>query len=164
WTKSPRMRRGERCGPFLKRCFTVRVLFNTYPVAFACPGGGEIQLLKCRQALVALGGGGFLFDPWRPPLAEGGVVHYFSVQGGSMNFCDYVKRLGLPLAISPVLWLTRENRPRFPLGEIRDLMHRADRLLPNSLAERDQLSEAFDVEPEKFSVVPNGVDPAFGIA
>ena len=43
------------------------------------------------------------------------------------------------LVISPVLWLTAENRERFPLGEIRDLLHLCDRILPNSQAEADQL-------------------------
>ncbi|MEX2113974.1 MAG: glycosyltransferase [Pirellulales bacterium] len=140
----------------------MRVLFNTYPVAYACPGGGEIQLLKCKQALEALGVDVLLFDPWRPQFDRVDLVHYFSVQGGSMNFCDYVKRIGLPLAISPVLWLTPQNRPLFPLGEIRDLLHRCDRVLPNSQAECDQLADAFDVDPDKFSVIPNGVDAEFG--
>ena len=71
----------------------MRVLFNTYPVAFDCPGGGEMQLLKCKQALESLGVEVLLFDPWRPQFEQVDVVHYFSVQGGSMNFCDYVKRL-----------------------------------------------------------------------
>lgn len=141
----------------------MRVLFNTYPVAFACPGGGEIQLRKCQQALEALGVDVLLYDPWQPQFDGVDLVHYFSVQGGSMNFCDYVKRIGLPLAISPVLWLTPENRPQFPLAEIRDLLHRCDRILPNSQAEREQLADAFALDVEKFSVIPNGVDPEFGV-
>lgn len=141
----------------------MRVLFNTYPVAFGCPGGGEIQLLKCRRALESLGVEVLLFDLWKPQFEAVDLVHYFSVQGGSMNFCDYVKRIGLPLAISPVLWLTAENRGRFPLGEIRDLLHLCDRILPNSQAEADQLAAEFDIRPDKFSWVQNGVDPEFGV-
>ncbi len=140
----------------------MRVLFNTYPVAFDCPGGGEIQLLKCKQALEALGAEVTLFDPWRPRFDSVDLVHYFSVQGGSMNFCDYIKRIGLPLVISPVLWLTSENRRHFPLGEIRDLLNVCDRILPNSQAECEQLADEFSLEAEKFSVIPNGVDPEFG--
>jgi glycosyltransferase involved in cell wall biosynthesis len=140
----------------------VRVLFNTYPVAFGCPGGGEVQLIQCKQALESLGVEVALFDPWRPQFEHVDVVHYFSVQGGSMNFCDYVKRVGLPLVISPVVWLTAENRRHFPLGEIRDLLHLADRVLPNSQAECNQLAAEFDLDPDKFSVIPNGVNPEFG--
>jgi len=141
----------------------MRVLFNTYPVAFGCPGGGEIQLLRSKQALEALGVEVLLFDPWRPQFESVDVVHYYSVQGGSMNFCDYVKNVGLPLLISPVLWLTEENRTQFPMGEIHDLLVRCDRILPNSQAECDQLAEAFGIDAEKFSVVFNGVDPRFGV-
>jgi glycosyltransferase involved in cell wall biosynthesis len=141
----------------------VRALFNTYPVAFACPGGGEIQLLRCQAALAALGVDVTLFDPWRPQFDVVDVVHYFSVQGGSMNFCDFVKRTGLPLLISPILWLTPQNRGQFPLSEIRDLLHLCDRVLPNSQAECEQLSDVFDIDPAKFTVVPNGVDPQFGV-
>lgn len=116
----------------------------------------------CKVALEALGVDVLLFDPWKPQFDQVDLVHYFSVQGGSMNFCDYVKRLGLPLVISPVLWLTAENRGQFPLGEIRDLLHRCDRILPNSPAEREQLARAFDLDVDKFSVIPNGVDLRFG--
>jgi glycosyltransferase involved in cell wall biosynthesis len=131
-------------------------------VAFGCPGGGEIQLLKCKAALATLGIDVLLYDPWRPQFDEVDLVHYFSVQGGSMNFCDYVKKLGLPLVISPVVWLTEENRRHFPLGEIRDLLHLCDRILPNSQAELVQLAETFELDPEKFSVIPNGIDAEFG--
>ncbi len=140
----------------------MRVLFNTYPVAFDCPGGGEVQLLQSKQALEALGIEVLLFDPWQPQFDRVDLVHYFSVQGGSMNFCGYARSLGLPLLISPVVWLTRENRSRLPLGEIRDLLHLCDRILPNSKAEADQLACEFHLPPERFSVVYNGVEPRFG--
>jgi glycosyltransferase involved in cell wall biosynthesis len=139
----------------------MRVLFNTYPVAFDCPGGGEIQLLKCREALEAAGTRVSLFDVWQPQFGQVDLVHYFSVQGGSMNFCSHVKRRGLPLLISPILWLTDENRGRFPLAEIRDLLHIADRVLPNSQLEAQQLSDFFEVDPERFTVIPNGIDATF---
>lgn len=142
----------------------VHALFNTYPVAFDCPGGGEVQLLKCREALVSAGARVSLFDPWAPQFDQADLVHYFSVQGGSMNFCAHVKQRGLPLLISPILWLTPENRTHFPLNEIRDLLHLADRVLPNSQLEARELSEFFEVELDRFTVVPNGVDEAFGEA
>ncbi len=78
-----------------------------------------------------------------------------------MNFCDHVKRRGLPLLISPILWLTELNRSRMPLGEIRDLLHLCDMVLPNSEAEAGQLSENFELPGDAFHVVRNGVAPAF---
>ena len=139
----------------------MRVLYNTYPVAFDCPGGGEIQLLRSRQAAEEQGVEVALYDLWHPQLDRVDVVHYFSVQGGSTNFCNYVKQRRLPLVISPILWLTAENRPLLPLGEIAALLHACDRILPNSQAEADQLAAEFALDPQKFTIVPNGVDPAF---
>jgi len=145
------------------RCsIPVRVLFNTYPVAFDCPGGGEIQLLQSRAALQRAGIEVLLFDPWRPQFDEVDIVHYFSTMGGSSCFCEHVKNKGLPLLISPILWLTEENKPLLPLGEIGGLLQRCDLALPNSRAEADQLAKQFGLSRNKFAVTHNAIDPAFG--
>jgi glycosyltransferase involved in cell wall biosynthesis len=139
----------------------VRVLFNTYPVAFDCPGGGEIQLLRSREALQRAGITVDLFDPWRPQLDRADLVHYFSVQGGSMNFCHHVKQRGLPLLISPVLWLIEANLPRLPIQEIHDLLHLCDMVLPNSQAELEQQAEFFHLSRDRFCLTYNGIDETF---
>ena len=46
----------------------MRVVLNTYPVAFDCPGGGEVQLLQSRAALQRRGVQVDLFDVWKPQL------------------------------------------------------------------------------------------------
>ncbi|MEO0648300.1 MAG: glycosyltransferase [Cyanobacteria bacterium J06650_10] len=141
----------------------MRVLFNTFPVAFDCPGGGEIQLLKCKEALSQQGVDVILYDLWQPQLNQVDVVHYFSVQGGSSNFCNYVHSKDIPLLISPILWITEESYHAgiYPNGEINHLLHIADRLLPNSHAESQALSTLFGVPLEKFSPIVNGVDDYF---
>jgi glycosyltransferase involved in cell wall biosynthesis len=139
----------------------MRVLFNTYPVAFDCPGGGEIQLLRNKEGLERLGVEVILFDPWHPQFDRVDLVHYFSVQGGSMNFCGHVKRRGLPLVISPILWLTEAGEAQYPMGEIHALLHAAGVILPNSDAEKNQLADRFGLEPSRFRVIPNGVSDSF---
>lgn len=136
------------------------VLFNTYPVAFDCPGGGEIQLLKSREYLQRLGVDVVLYDMWAPQLDKIDLVHYFSVQGGSLNFCSHVKRLGLPLVLSPIIWLDRE-KDMYPLDEIRKLLYLSDMVLPNSQLEAEQLMAFSQIPSGKISVVCNGVDPVF---
>ncbi|MGB6066219.1 MAG: glycosyltransferase family 4 protein [Desulfomonilaceae bacterium] len=140
----------------------MRVLFNTYPVAFDCPGGGEVQLLECKAALERLGVDVVLYDQWNPQFEDVEVVHYFSVQGGSMNFCEFVKRKGLPLLISPVLWPTDENISWYPVAEIQCLFNLCDLVLPNSAAEKNQLGAFFDLDPQKCMVICNGVGNTFG--
>ena len=101
-----------------------------------------------------------LFDIWDPQFDQAEVVHYFSVQGGSMNFCGYVKRSGYPIVISPILW-PRGDTSNYPMAEIRELHRLADLLFPNSQAEANLLAQVFDVPLEKFHVTYNGVDDIF---
>ncbi len=139
----------------------LRILFNTYPVAFDCPGGGEIQILRSREALERSGHQVLLFDLWKPQLDQVDIVQYFSVQGGSMNFCAYVKQRGLKLVVSPIIWLSGENLHDYPLNEIRDILHIADIIVPNSDAEKEHLADLFKIDRERFVVTTNGVDPSF---
>jgi glycosyltransferase involved in cell wall biosynthesis len=138
----------------------MKVLFNTYPVAFDCPGGGEIQLLKTKEALESLGSEVVLFDAWSPIPSDVDVVHYFSVQGGSINFCSYVKDKGLPLVISPIIWLGRD-KDKYPLGEIGELLRISDAIFPNSISEQKLLAEFFAVDESKFHMTYNAIDREF---
>lgn len=138
------------------------VLFNTYPVAFDCPGGGEVQLLKYIEALEGLGVTCLRYDPWNPApqFDAADIVHFFSVQGGSGPFLLYAKYTRkLPLALSPIIWI--DDPAKYGMREIGYMLGRADLLLPNSKAECDQLSSLFDVPLERFSPVVNGVDDIF---
>lgn len=138
----------------------MKILFNTYPIAFDTPGGGEIQLLKTKAALGRIGHDVMLFDPWVPQLREADVVHYFSVYGGSSVFCDFVKAKKKPLAISSVLY-PHKQIDQYPMAEIRHLLRICDIVLPNSRAEAELLADVCDVPIEKFHPVYNGVDEIF---
>lgn len=138
----------------------MKIVFNTYPAAFQCPGGGEIQLLKSKQALESLGHEVILFDQWSTNLADCDVLHHFSVQGGSVNLCAYAKSQNIPLVISPILWMS--GRPHdYPLGEIQHLFSLADVICTNSNMETNKLCQNFDVKEEKFILTHNGVDDIF---
>lgn len=138
----------------------MKIYFNTYPVAFQCIGGGEIQLLKSKEALERRGHEVILFDQWRHSLSDADVVHQFSVQGGIYNFCNYVHRNRIPLVISPILWLA-EGIDQYPMGEIGYMTQVADVICTNSEAEVARFRQHFDISPEKFLVTHNGVDSCF---
>lgn len=138
------------------------VLFNTYSVAFDCPGGGEVQLLKYMEHLEALGVRTLRFDPWdsHAQFDAADVVHYFSVQGGSWRFCGHVRDVRrLPLVISPIIWI--DDPAKYGMGEIGATLSMTDRILPNSQAECDQLSSLFSLSQERFAPIVNGVDDIF---
>lgn len=138
----------------------MRILFNTYPVAFFYPGGGEIQLLKTKEGIEKKGIEVKLFNTWKPQLKKVDLVHYFSIMGDSVNFCSYVKKIGLPLVISPIIWLGRDKET-YPLAGMKALFDLCDLILPNSVMELEKFSRFFKIPKEKFFVVRNGVDPSF---
>lgn len=138
----------------------MRIFFNTYPTAFQCPGGGEIQLLKSKEALERRGHEVILFDPWKHDLSTADVVHQFSVQGGNYNLCSYVHRNRIPLVLSPILWIS-EYIDQYPMCEIGAMMKMANVICPNSNAETEKFLSHFDASVEKYIVTHNGVDECF---
>ncbi len=138
------------------------ILFNTYPVAFDCPGGGEVQLLKYMEALETLGVRALRYNPWnaKAQFDQADIVHYFSVQGGSWRFCGHVRDVRkLPLVISPIIWI--DDPAKYGMDEIGFLLRMADHILPNSRAECGQLAALFSLVPSLFSPIVNGVDGIF---
>lgn len=139
----------------------MRVLFNTYPMAFDVPGGGEMQLMAYRKYLPNYGVEPVLFDLWNPQFDEFDLVHFFSVVGGSSHFCAHIKKRGLPLFVSSSLWITDETKHLYPIDEIGCQLELADRIVTNSNAESAKLSSVFGLPKEKFIAVHNGIDEKF---
>jgi glycosyltransferase involved in cell wall biosynthesis len=138
------------------------ILFHTWPAAFDCPGGGEIQLLKYMEYLEASGISTLRYDEWnpRPQFDVTDIVHHFSLQAGSWRFCYHVLNSHrLPLVLSPVVWIDQADK--YPLEEYRTLLHMPTRILPNSQAECDQLAGLFGIPTTRFTPIVNGVDDIF---
>ncbi len=138
----------------------MKIFFNTYAAAFQCPGGGEIQLLKSKDALERRGHEVILFDQWKHDLSDADVVHQFSVQGGVYNLCAYAHHNRIPLVLSPILWLS-EYIDQYPMGEIGFMTQVADVICPNSHAEVERFVRHFDAPIHKYLVTHNGVDECF---
>lgn len=138
----------------------MKIFFNTYPVAFQCPGGGEIQLLKSKEALERRGHEVVLYDQWTHKLSDADVIHQFSVQGGIYNLCAYAHYNRIPLVLSPILWLS-EYIDQYPMNEIALMIRWADVICPNSHAEVERFLHHFDAPAAKYHVTHNGVDACF---
>jgi glycosyltransferase involved in cell wall biosynthesis len=101
------------------------------------------------------------YDPWhpRPQFDEADVVHYFSVQAAG-RFCHHVRfARKIPLVLSPILWI--DDPAKYGMGEIAGALGLANHILPNSLAECEQLSRLFSLDRALFSPIVNGVDDIF---
>jgi glycosyltransferase involved in cell wall biosynthesis len=139
----------------------MKVLFNTYPTAFQVPGGGEMQMLAYKKYLSELKINIDFFNQWQPSFENYDIVHFFSVYGGSMAFCEMVRSLHKPLFISSSLWITEDTKGLYPFDEISYQLSLANKIITNSNLEATQLSKVFNMQLDRFAVVHNGVDDHF---
>jgi glycosyltransferase involved in cell wall biosynthesis len=139
----------------------MRIVFNTYSMAFHTPGGGEMQLLKYKENLPKFGVDVDFFNLWQPHFLDYDLVHFFSLMGGSTPFCHFVKTLKLPLIVTSSLWITEETKHLYPFEEIKHQLSFADRVITNSKVESKQMASVFNMPIEKFAHVYNGIDPIF---
>jgi glycosyltransferase involved in cell wall biosynthesis len=142
----------------------VRVIFNTYPMAFVTPGGGERQIIDYHEALSDFGVTSMMFDLWNPRLDEVDIVHFFSVIGGSEHFCKFIKDRGIPLVISPNLWITPETAHEFPVGEIKSQLLLADKVVVNSDSEIKHYMDVFSLDRDKLIAIHSFVPESFMVA
>lgn len=138
-----------------------KVAFAAYPWAFDCPGGGERQLMAYRHYLERCGHVVEPYDPWMPVSDDLSIFHFFSVMPGSIQLCNYIRNKGIKLVISPNLWVTPDTRWDYPHDDIYRLVEISDLLIVNSRLEAEALGEVYNLPPERFHVVYNGVEDIF---
>lgn len=139
----------------------MKVLFSSYPMAFHTPGGGEVQLLQYKKFISQKSIEIELLNPWKPNFFTFDLVHFFSCMSGSVHFCAFIKNIGLPLLVSPNLWITEGNKSKYPIDEIRTQFVLSDKVICNSNMECELLAQTFNMPREKFATVYNGVDESF---
>jgi glycosyltransferase involved in cell wall biosynthesis len=167
-------------------CAAGAVLLHAPAGAFQAPGGGENQLVQTGRHLEAHGVRVRLFSPWTDRIDSARLLHLFGMSREGLELARLARSRGVPVALSPICWyqpraiaalessLTqkaaglagwclRSITPRIPSWR-RELLHRADVVLPNSRAEASQIARLFGVSRNRIRVVPNGVLPMFGTA
>lgn len=137
----------------------MKVLFDTWPCAFDCMGGGEIQLLNYKKILEQNGVEVLLYNKWKPQFAEADVVHLFSTYDDGV-FTRYVRDVKkIPLVISPIFWPTK--RQDVDVEVLANALGRHDRILANSQEEILFMRALLGWDEKKFTRVVNGVDDLF---
>ena len=161
----------------------MKVAFFTYPDAFQNVGGGEILLLKMREALQIQGVMVDLFDPWVGRLENYDLIHVFGSVKDCLGLVRVARSRKVKIAITPLLWsdwrraifsdgslrskadfmarhLAKVFFPAFP-SKRRELLLASDLVFPNSVIEKRHIARLFAIPENKMRVVYNGVDPAF---
>ncbi len=161
----------------------MKIAFFTYPAAFQNVGGGEILLLKMREALQKQGVAVDLFDPWAGRVENYDLIHVFGSVKDCLGLVRVARSRKVKVAITPLLWsdwrramfsdgslsskadfmarhLAKVFFPAFP-SKRRELLLNSDLVFPNSEIEKKHIARLFAIPEKKMRVVYNGVDPAF---
>ncbi|MGB0453977.1 MAG: glycosyltransferase [Bacteriovoracaceae bacterium] len=150
----------------------MKVLFNTYTLAFQTPGGGEVIMEKLAFYLRELGVDVEFFDPFKSKVHECDVIHHFSTI--DHHLWSYFKDLKKPLVVTPTHWPRIESRHLLK-KKMKNILKKnifkgqfessldynlkyPDLILPTTNLEKDRLCLAYDVDPNKLRVLPNGFD------
>jgi len=161
----------------------MKIAFYVYPTAFQSPGGGEILLLKSKEALEREGVMIKLFDPWHDRLTDFDILHTFGSVKESLPMMKMAQRQGIKNVLSTICWYNWKSAwgtyrsPKKRLGNLvrqfaksylswlpsqrKEMMEIADVLLPNSVSEAEQLERYFGMRRAKIRIIPNAVDPIF---
>jgi glycosyltransferase involved in cell wall biosynthesis len=162
------------------------VVYHAPSTAFQSPGGGENQLVQTGRYLEARGVAIRPFVPWTDQLDRASLLHLFGMSLEGLQLARIARAKGVPVVLSPICWIEPRamaalatdrvgrwaNRakwrlkalvPRWPTWR-RDLLREADAILPNSVAEGEQLVRWFGADPSRIRAVPNGVEERFARA
>jgi glycosyltransferase involved in cell wall biosynthesis len=173
---------GRSQGPMPHRA----VLLHAPAHVFQAPGGGENQLVQTGRYLDRLGVTVRPFQPWVDRLERARLVHLFGLSREGLELARVARSRRVPVVVSPICWyepralLALAGGPlrgawhvaRWALQNVvphwprwrRELLGLADRIVPNSQAEADQLVRLFALDPARLRVVPNGVELRFAEA
>lgn len=164
----------------------MKILFFVYPWAMQSPGGGEIMLLKTKEALEKKGITVKLFNPWEDKIKDYDILHIFGSVKDCLGLMQNAKSLKVKVVLSPIYWSTLQ-RAMYEYGstlkrtkmilrhmakivfpqissERRIMMLLADLVVPNAYSEARQIMRHFGVSKDKIRIVPLGVDENFANA
>lgn len=143
-------------------------------------GGVRTQALFTIEELKKQGINATLLNPWEPIQPKNiDIIHVFRAGPDTLGVTEAFRGLGKKLVISPIFFSTRSpftigasllveklTKP-FASGIRSDfsikasMCELADAILPNTEAESELLVKGLKIDPNKITVVPNGVEQRF---
>ncbi len=149
----------------------MKILFNTYSMAFQRPGGGEQILLKSYEELKKRNIHVELFDPWCTKVEDFDIVHHFSLLEWQ-KFKDY-KDFGAKVVVTPTAWPTVDFKtiikekaktlfyqklgPQRAPETLSYYQRYVDLFLPTTTIESELIQKRYQIPAEKCTTLANGV-------
>jgi glycosyltransferase involved in cell wall biosynthesis len=151
----------------------MKVLFNTYPLAFQQPGGGELIMVKLKEELSKLDVQVDFFNPYEHKLNQYDIFHHFSLI--DWQHFKSIKSYDIPLVCTPTSWTNHSNLTKLKellkenllktyhqsdsVNTIRSALKFIDHFYPTSATEAELLKQFYDLNDDQMETLPNGVDP-----
>jgi len=158
----------------------MNVAVLSYPMLFQRQGGLQIQIMETISALNKLGIQATLFNPLQDKLGDYDLIHVFSAINGNYRVVEAAKDIGKPVVVSPLIrpdWTRFTGmRERFldrlvgkstdwhvktTYREIHYCLQASDAVVALGAVEKRSITEAFLIDPNKVSVIPNGIPQRF---
>ncbi|MGV7206265.1 glycosyltransferase [Oxalobacteraceae bacterium A2-2] len=162
----------------------MKVGILSYPMLFQREGGLQVQVRETIAALRSLPHGArvnaSLVDPCRDRLDEYDLVHIFSAINGNHRIAEAAHEQQVPVALSPLLspgWTRGEGlrarvaqrlagritgwQVQTSYAQTKRALQLAGLVIALGEAERSAIMSAFQVAPQRITVLPNGVNAAF---
>lgn len=160
-----------------------KILLVIPQVARVVGGGVATQAVRTYEETLKRGLPLELYDPWKSYDWDSiAAVHIFCANHESVNIAKAVKGKGIPLIVSSVFYSSHSDLLikgellfskvlqkvvsgiRTSFDYLKEICTLADRVLPNTEAEKEKLVNAIGIDPKKIHVIPNGVDDRFSSA
>ena len=148
----------------------MKVFINSYNRCTQNTAGGvQSKIFQTYNALKKKDVDINLFDKWNDKLADCDIVHYFSLSPEYFSEIQYVKGMGKKVVLSSVVPITGERKIKLSIAAGKYLkMHTlvycckvildlCDAIITETSKEKDFIVEAYNVDPSKIIVIPNGI-------
>ncbi|MEO0091985.1 MAG: glycosyltransferase [candidate division WOR-3 bacterium] len=157
----------------------MKIIFTSFQAISILEGGVKTQILALKKELEKLDVEVELFDSWQNyTFSKIDFVHLFCAHIGTYHFAHSLSNLGVKIILTPIFFSHRS--PRFiknvlALSKIiskfsgfrteyqiiREICQMAKIIAPNTKKEMELIQQSFSISPEKFQLLPNGVDERF---
>lgn len=158
----------------------MNVCFISYQSVMMLKGGPRTQILQTKEELEKLGVNVSLFDSWKEfHKTSFDLVHIFGANIGTYHFAREIRKLGVPIVVTPIFFSLHSKTFLRAAKKIDDLLRKffygiwtdygilaeicswAEVVLPNTNMEAQLLKRGLSIQKEKLVVVHNGVEERF---
>ena len=159
----------------------MNIIFATHEGVPLYRGGPYVKMHQTREILQQQGISVSFFDMWNAnkQLADCDLVHIFGANFAVYNLARNLKSRGIRYVVNPIFFTRRSpgfvrmitgvdkmTRKFFrgmwwDYGFTREICEWSEKILPNTIAERDIIADGMGIPKSRFTVIHNGVSKSF---